>query len=253
MSNSLWPHGQQDARLPCPPPSPGVCSDSCPLSGWCHPDVSSSVSMPSPPALNLSQHQGLSQGLQVRLPCNGDILCAKLHATHIPHSIQLLGGLILLLKNWTRSVDLILVLRSEASPELSPQFLCVSGSVCCGGGGGLTFSRASLDLSSCLHWIGSLSDGLSVYTPVPKYRTRAITWLPQKWTLSGGRMVCGHRAASAVVLQGQEMFAFPGFKAFDWPVLGHFPLVLPPYRVERLFFSGCLLLFSPHPPSQSSK
>lgn len=53
--------------------------------------------------------------------------------------------------------------------------------------------------------------------------------------------------------KGQEMFAFPVFKACDWPVLGHFPLVLPPYRVERLFFSGSLLLFSPYPPSQSSK
>ena len=43
MSNSLQPHGLQHSRLPCPSPSPGACSDSCPLSWWCHPTVSSSV------------------------------------------------------------------------------------------------------------------------------------------------------------------------------------------------------------------
>ena len=35
MSNSLWPHGLQHARLPCPSLYPGVCSDSRPLSQWC--------------------------------------------------------------------------------------------------------------------------------------------------------------------------------------------------------------------------
>ena len=43
VSDSLWPHGLQHARLSCPSPSPGVCSDSCPLSLWCHPIISSSV------------------------------------------------------------------------------------------------------------------------------------------------------------------------------------------------------------------
>ena len=43
MSDSLWPHGLQQARLPCPSPIPGVCSNSCPLSLWCHPTISSSV------------------------------------------------------------------------------------------------------------------------------------------------------------------------------------------------------------------
>ena len=40
MSNSLWPHGLQHTRLPCPSPSPRVCSDSCPLSQWCYLTVS---------------------------------------------------------------------------------------------------------------------------------------------------------------------------------------------------------------------
>ena len=40
---TLWPHGLQHARLPCPSPTPGAYSNSCPLSWWCHPTISSSV------------------------------------------------------------------------------------------------------------------------------------------------------------------------------------------------------------------
>ena len=43
MSDSLWPHVPQHARLPYPSPTPGVYSNSCPLSQWCHPTISSSV------------------------------------------------------------------------------------------------------------------------------------------------------------------------------------------------------------------
>ena len=43
MSDSFWPRGLQHARPPCPSPSPGACSDSCPLSQWCHPTISSST------------------------------------------------------------------------------------------------------------------------------------------------------------------------------------------------------------------
>ena len=43
VSDSLRPHGLQHARLPCPSPTPGACSKSCPLSRWCHPTISSSV------------------------------------------------------------------------------------------------------------------------------------------------------------------------------------------------------------------
>ena len=43
MSDSLQPHGLQHARLPCSSLSPGVWSDSCPLSQWCHPTISSFV------------------------------------------------------------------------------------------------------------------------------------------------------------------------------------------------------------------
>ena len=43
MSDSLRPHGLQHARLPCPSPTPGGSSNSCPLSWWCHPTISSFV------------------------------------------------------------------------------------------------------------------------------------------------------------------------------------------------------------------
>ena len=43
MSDSLRPHGLQHARPPCPSPTPGACSNSCPLSWCCHPAISSCV------------------------------------------------------------------------------------------------------------------------------------------------------------------------------------------------------------------
>ena len=41
--DSMQSHGLQHTRLPCPSPSPETCSNSCPLSRWCHPTISSSV------------------------------------------------------------------------------------------------------------------------------------------------------------------------------------------------------------------
>ena len=57
VSDSLRPHGLQHARPPYPSPTPGVYSNSCPLSRWCHPTTSSSVIPLS--SFNLSQYQGL--------------------------------------------------------------------------------------------------------------------------------------------------------------------------------------------------
>ena len=58
VSDSLWPHELQIARLPCLSPTPRAYSNSCTSSWWCHPNISSSSSL-SPSAFNLSQHQGL--------------------------------------------------------------------------------------------------------------------------------------------------------------------------------------------------
>ena len=43
LSDSLWPHGLQHGRPPCPSPTPRVYPNSCPLSQWCHPTISFSV------------------------------------------------------------------------------------------------------------------------------------------------------------------------------------------------------------------
>ena len=73
MSYSLWPHGQQHARPPCPSPTPRVYPNSCPLSQWCHPTISSSVvpfssclqSFPASGSFQMSQL--FASGLQINL------------------------------------------------------------------------------------------------------------------------------------------------------------------------------------------
>ena len=63
VSNSLWPHESQHTRPPCPPPTPGVYSNLCPSSRWCHPAISSSVipfsscpqSLPASGSFSMSQ------------------------------------------------------------------------------------------------------------------------------------------------------------------------------------------------------
>ena len=68
MSDSLWPHEPQHSRPPCPSPTPRVYPNSCPLSRWCHPIISSSV-VPFSSCLQSSQNQDLfkwvSSSLQV--------------------------------------------------------------------------------------------------------------------------------------------------------------------------------------------
>ena len=64
VSDSLRPHESQHARPPCPSPTPGVHSDSCASSQWCHPAISSSVvpfssclqSFPTSGSFPMSQH-----------------------------------------------------------------------------------------------------------------------------------------------------------------------------------------------------
>ena len=71
----LRPHGLQLARLPCPSPSPGVCSNSCPLSRWCHLTISSSVisssclqSFPASGSFPMSQMFFNELALRIRWP-----------------------------------------------------------------------------------------------------------------------------------------------------------------------------------------
>ena len=58
VSDSLRPHEPQHIRPPCPSPTPRVYLNSCPLSPWCHPTISSSI-VPFSSQLHLSQHQVL--------------------------------------------------------------------------------------------------------------------------------------------------------------------------------------------------
>ena len=66
---SLWPHGLQHTRLPCPSPTPGAWLNSCPLSWWCHPTISSLPSL-SIPAFNFPHIRVFSNesGFHIRWP-----------------------------------------------------------------------------------------------------------------------------------------------------------------------------------------
>ena len=70
MSNCLQPHGMQHTRLPCSSLSPGACSNSCPLSRWCHPTILSSVDPFSsclqsfPPSESFPVNQVFTSGCQ---------------------------------------------------------------------------------------------------------------------------------------------------------------------------------------------
>ena len=114
MSDSLRPHGLLHARLPCPSPSPGVCSDSCPLSWWCHPTILSSV-------------EPFSSCLQ-SLPASGSFLMSRLFgsggqsigasASVLPMNIHDwfplgLTGLILQFKGFSRVFSHTTVLKHQ--------------------------------------------------------------------------------------------------------------------------------------------
>ena len=86
MSDSLWPHGLQHSRPPCPSPFPGACSDSCPSSRWCHPTISSSVipfsfclhSFPAPRSFQMSK----------LFPSGGQNIGVSASASGLPVNIQ---------------------------------------------------------------------------------------------------------------------------------------------------------------------
>ena len=86
VSNSLWPHGLQQSRLPCPSLSPGVCSHSCPLSQWCHPTISSSVipfssclqTFPASESFQMSQLL-VSGGQSIGASASASVLSVSIH------------------------------------------------------------------------------------------------------------------------------------------------------------------------------
>ena len=86
MSDSLPPHGLQHARPPCPSPDPGVYSNSCPLSGWCHTTISSSV-VPFSSFLQSFPASGSSQMSQFFVSSSRNI-GASISASVLPMKIQ---------------------------------------------------------------------------------------------------------------------------------------------------------------------
>ena len=86
VSNSLWPHGLQHARLTCPLPTPRACSNPCPLSQRCHPTISSSVVLFSS-WLQSSPASG-SFPMSQFLTSDGQSVGASVSATVLPMNIQ---------------------------------------------------------------------------------------------------------------------------------------------------------------------
>ena len=111
VSDSLWPHGWQHARLPCPSPTSRAFSDSCPLSQWCHPAISSSVvpfsclqSFPASGSFPMSQC----------FASGGQSIRASASASVLPMSIQDWLPL-----GWTGWISYCLRDSQESSPKAS--------------------------------------------------------------------------------------------------------------------------------------
>ena len=90
LSNSLRSHESQHARPPCPSPTPGVYSDSCPSSRWCHPTISSSVipfssclqSFPASGSFPMNQFS-VSSGQRIGVSASASVLSMKLQGWFI--------------------------------------------------------------------------------------------------------------------------------------------------------------------------
>ena len=83
---TLQSHWLQHARIPCPSPSPWACSNSCQLSGWCHPIISSSV-VPCSSCLQFFPASGSSTMSQF-FASGGQIIGASASASVLPLNIQ---------------------------------------------------------------------------------------------------------------------------------------------------------------------
>ena len=85
MSSSLQPHRLQHARLSCPSPPPGACSNSCPLNQWCHPTISSVI----PFSFCLQSFPASGSFLMLQLFASGhQSIVASFSASVLPVNIQ---------------------------------------------------------------------------------------------------------------------------------------------------------------------
>ena len=120
VSDSLRPHGLQHARPPCLSSTPGVSSNSCPLSRWCHP-TSHPLSSPSPPRLQSFPASG-SFPMSQFFPSGGQSIGVSASASVLPMNIQ----------DWFSYHWLVgspCSLRDCQESSLTPQFKSINSSV----------------------------------------------------------------------------------------------------------------------------
>ena len=117
VSDSLWPHGLQHTRPPCPSLSPGVCPSSFPFNRWCHPAISSSV-IPFSSCLQSLPASG-SFPMNQFFASSGQIIGASASASVLPMNIQDWFPLRLIVWSPCFPRD-----SQESSP--APQFKCIN-------------------------------------------------------------------------------------------------------------------------------
>ena len=129
MSDSLWPHGLQHARPACPSSTPGVYSNSCSFSQWCHPTISSSV-IPFSSHLQSFPTSGYENtGLWPQIAEMSDFRKPRL--LHLPIHRKALNSLTcgvwfsLIHKNTFDGQTTCLLLQTSIQPGSSPQLLRV--------------------------------------------------------------------------------------------------------------------------------
>ena len=111
MSNSWPPHGLQHAKLLWSSPTPGACSDSCPLSWWCHPTISSSV-IPFSSCLQSFLASGSFQRSQF-FTSGGQSIGVSASASVVPIVFAMTGAF-----SWQNSVNLCLASFCTSRPNL---------------------------------------------------------------------------------------------------------------------------------------
>ena len=119
MSDSLRPHRLQHARPPCPSPTPGVYSNSCPLSRWCHPTLSSSV-VPFSSCLQSFPASGSFPASQL-FASGGQSIGSSASASVLPMNTQDWSPL-----GWTGWISL--QPKGLSSPFWTPQFKSINSS-----------------------------------------------------------------------------------------------------------------------------
>ena len=132
MHASLKPHGLQHTRLPCPSLSPGACSNSCPLSQWCHPTISFFVAAFSclqsfPASVSFPMSQLFTSG--------GQSIEASVLASVLPTNVKdwfplgLIGLISLLCKGSSRVFSSTTVWKTQffsAQPLVQRAYPCIT-------------------------------------------------------------------------------------------------------------------------------